>query len=98
MAFGETGIAVSSLATTGQPFVMMKYLMEEAKKTQNNALLIIEFRTIFKNTKHVHEANVRRVTDNMKPSLTRLKAVDAGIAYMNTPEMVKEIGIKQRRP
>ena len=83
LAFEENGIAVNGLATTGQPFVMIKYLMQEAKKTQDKALFVVEFRSIFKSTKHVHEIHVRRVTDNMKPSLTRLKAVNAGLDYMS---------------
>lgn len=84
LAFEENGIAVSGLGTTGQPFVMMKYLMKEAKKTQSDALFIVEFRSIFKSTSWVHEINVRRVTDNMKPSLNRLQAVNAGLDYMSS--------------
>lgn len=84
LAFDKNGIAVSSLGTTGQPFVMMKYLMKEAEKTQGDALFIVEFRNIFKSTSWVHEINVRRVTDNMKPSLNRLQAVNAGLDYMSS--------------
>ena len=75
LAFEETGITIPSLATTAQPFVMTKHMMKEAKKTQDDAIFIIELRCIYKDPSYTEEEEIRRATDNLKPSISRMIAI-----------------------
>lgn len=80
-AFHDTGIAIYNLATTSQPLVVTKYLMEEAEKTQNPKIFIVELRWAYKDANLMQEAFIRKVTDGMKFSLTKIRTVNAAVDF-----------------
>lgn len=74
-AFHNYGISVYPLATGGQPFSACKYLIEEAEKTQNPVLYIIDIRMLASNDAPL-DAEIRRVCDGMKNSANRIAAIN----------------------
>lgn len=74
-AWKDYGIASYSMATPTQPFVLTRYLMEEVQKTQSPKLFVVELKSICKGPDKLNDVSVRRVVDNMKPSMTRYRAI-----------------------
>ena len=77
VAYKEHGVRAYSIACGTQPFVLTKYLMEEAQKTQDPKLFIVELKGVCKSPDDLWDAAYRRVIDNMKYSLTRVDAIKA---------------------
>lgn len=75
--WGETGIAMYPLSTNVQRPAAMKYLVEEAEKTQSPQLYIFELRMFTMEEAGLTEnmAYTRGVTDNMRYSTLRMKAI-----------------------
>lgn len=75
--WGETGIAMYPLASNMQRPAAMKYLVEEAEKSQSPELYIFEMRmyTVADENLRSNMAYTRGVTDNMTYSLHRLQTV-----------------------
>ena len=75
--WGETGIAMYPLSTNVQRPAAMKYLVEEAEKTQSPQLYIFEMRMFTMEEKGLMDnmAYTRGVTDNMRYSILRAKAI-----------------------
>ncbi len=79
MLWGETGIAAYPLSSNVQRPIAMKYLVEEAEKTQSPKLYIFEMRMFTMQEKGLTEnmAYTRGVTDNMTYSWNRVKTIQA---------------------
>ena len=77
--WGDTGIAAYPLSSNVQRPVAMKYLVEEAEKTQSPSLYIFEMRMFTMNDEGLIEnmAYTRGVTDNLKYSWNRVKTIQA---------------------
>lgn len=77
--WGEAGIAMYPLSSNVQRPLAMRYLVEEAEKTQSPELYIFEMRmyTIDDQGLRDNMAYTRGVTDNMKYSLHRIKTIQA---------------------
>ena len=77
--WGEMGVAMYPLSSNVQRPVAMKYLVEEAKKTQSPSLYIFEARMFTMDDEGLSEnmAYTRGVTDNMTYSLNRIKTIQA---------------------
>lgn len=77
--WGETGIAMYPLSSNMQRPAAMKYLVEEAEKTQSPELYIFEMRmfTIEDEGLSANMAYTRGVTDNMKYSRQRIRTIQA---------------------
>lgn len=77
--WGETGIAAYPLSSNMQRPVAMKYLVEEAEKSQSPELYIFEMRMFTMEDEALCEnmAYTRGVTDNMKYSWNRVKTIQA---------------------
>lgn len=75
----EEGITAYPLATNSQRTRAIRYLIEEAYKTQTPSLVVIELRMFARDDEEAKNdiAHIRGVTDNMKYSLHRLKTIDA---------------------
>jgi len=75
--WGETGIAMYPLSTNVQRPAAMRYLMEEAEKTQSPALYIFEMRMFTMDEAGLMEnmAYTRGVTDNLKYSPQRIRTI-----------------------
>ena len=80
-AFNDYGIAAYSIASGTQPFVLTKYLMEEAQKTQSPKLFVVDLRRTCDDKDSLWDVAVRRVVDNMKLSSNKVKAVKAVIEF-----------------
>lgn len=77
--WGETGIAMYPLSSNVQRPVAMKYLVEEAEKTQKPSLYIFEMRMYTMDDEGLlgNMAYTRGVTDNMKYSMNRIRTIRA---------------------
>lgn len=77
--WGETGIAMYPLASNMQRPAAMKYLVEEAERSQSPELYIFEMRMYTTEDEYLRSnmAYTRGVTDNMTYSVHRLKTVKA---------------------
>lgn len=77
--WGETGITSYPLSTNSQNPKAIKYLLEEAYKYQKPELVVIELRMFTEDEKKIAEdsAHIREVTDNMKLSFNRIRAINA---------------------
>ncbi len=77
--WGETGIAMYPLSSNVQRPAAMKYLVEEAEKTQSPRLYIFEMRMFTMEEAGLTEnmAYTRGVTDNMRYSYHRIKTIQA---------------------
>lgn len=76
--WGETGIAMYPLSTNVQRPAAMRYLVEEAEKSQSPALYIFEMRMFTMEEKGLMDnmAYTRGVTDNLRYSPLRAKAIE----------------------
>lgn len=77
--WGESGITMYPLSSNVQRPAAMKYLVEEAEKTQSPSLYIFEMRMYTMDDEGLLEnmAYTRGVTDNMKYSLNRVRTIQA---------------------
>lgn len=75
--WGETGIAMYPLSTNVQRPAAMRYLVEEAEKTQSPGLYIFEMRMFTMEEAGLMDnmAYTRGVTDNLKHSFLRARAI-----------------------
>ena len=80
-AYHDTGIAVYNLGTTSQPLVVVKSLLEETAKSQKPKVFIIELRWLVRNADRIEEAFIRKVTDSMHFSATKIQAVNESVDY-----------------
>ena len=81
VAFHDEGVAGYSIATGSQPFMLTKYIMEEALKTQSPDLFIVEVRGACKAPEDLWDVAVRRLLDNMKFSTTKIRAAQDVVDY-----------------
>ena len=82
--YGDMGITMYPLSTNMQRPVAAKYLVEEALKTQDPDLFIFEMKMwqaedeqLINADKDKNMGHTREVTDNMKYSLNRIRAINA---------------------
>lgn len=77
--WGETGIAMYPLSSNVQRPVAMKYLVQEAEKSQSPELYIFEMRMFTMGDEGLREnmAYTRGVTDNMRYSYLRYKTIQS---------------------
>ena len=77
--WGETGIAMYPLSSNVQRPVAMKFLVQEAEKSQSPELYIFEMRMFTMEDEGLREniAYTRGVTDNMRYSYLRYKTIQA---------------------
>lgn len=75
--WGETGIAMYPLSTNVQRPAAMRYLVEEAEKTQSPSLYIFEMRMFTMEEEGLmnNMAYTRGVTDNLRYSPLRVRAI-----------------------
>lgn len=80
--YGDMGITMYPLSSNMQRPVATKYLVEEALKTQSPDLFIFEMRMWTGKDEDLlgNMAHTREVTDNMKYSINRIKAINAMVS------------------
>ncbi len=88
-AYHEFGIPAYSMASGTQPFWLTRYLMQEVLKTQSPKLFVIELKGTCKSVDWTGDVHIRRIVDNMKPSLNKLRAIMAIRRYF--PEDINGI-------
>ncbi len=84
LAFHEYGFTTGLLSSDSQPFTAIKYLLEESRKAQNPKLYVIDI-SIANNIKS-NEGGIRKVTDELKPSLNKIKATTNILKYSDIPK------------
>lgn len=80
-AYEEGGVAAYNMAVMGMPMFFVPTMIDEVEKTQDPQLYIIEIRNVLKSKDEVTDAHIRRVTDSLKFSPNRFKAVDIALDY-----------------
>lgn len=80
-AHEEAGVAAYNMAVMGMPMFFVPTMINEVEKTQDPDLYIIEIRNVLKSKNEVTDAHIRRVTDSMKFSPNRFKAVNIALEY-----------------
>ncbi|MCB6992377.1 hypothetical protein LI177_02605 [bacterium 210820-DFI.6.37] len=85
-AYNQYGMTIFALSTPSQPMLLYPYLIEEAEKTQDPDLYIMELRYVIKSAEAIVELGIRNVTDNMKFSGTRIKAINAAVDFAEKGE------------
>lgn len=90
VAWHEHGLAIYSMATDSQLFLMTTDLMEEVLKKQNVPLFIIDLRGLRESKTGVSEVKVRRLTDNMEYSTTRTAALKKVFQYIEEKDIAKD--------
>ena len=75
--WNEYGITTYPLSTNAQPAAGIKYIIEEASKSQEGCLFMVDA-TMFmvEQSTLMTEPRIRNVVDNMKYSLTRIRAIN----------------------
>lgn len=86
VGYHDYGITSYQLATGTQPFVFTKYLMIEALKTQKPKVFVIELKGVNKRADWIGDVHIRRVVDNMKPSLNRIRTIRAVLSIVPEDE------------
>lgn len=81
LAYEEEGIAAYDMAIMGMPMFFVPTMIDEVEKTQDPDLYIIELRNVLKSKNDVTDAHIRRVTDSLKFSANRFKAVNIALEY-----------------
>ena len=81
LAYEEAGVAAYDMAVMGMPMFFMPTMIDEVEKTQDPGLYIIEIRNVLKSKNEVTDAHIRRVTDSMRFSADRFRAVDIALEY-----------------
>lgn len=82
LCYKETGATVFNLSVMGMPMFLVKDAIDEAEKTQNPQLYVIELRWVLKSANQVTDAHVRRVTDSMKFIGLRNQAIRDSFTFM----------------
>lgn len=72
--YEETGLALYSLSVGNEPFMAAEYLIKEAEKTQNPEVYLVDIRHLSQTIRN--DSLIRRITDNMKWSQNRIKAIN----------------------
>ena len=82
LCYKEIGATVFNLSVMGMPMFLVKDAIDEAEKTQNPQLYVIELRWVLKSADQVTDAHVRRVTDSMKFLGLRNQAIRDSFTFM----------------
>ncbi len=81
LIWGEYGIALYPISTNSQPTTGIKYLIKEVRKRQADCIYVIDVSMFMVEPDELlTEANIRNITDNMKYSLNRIKAINAMVS------------------
>ena len=78
-AFHHNGISSYALATGNQPFGAAKYVIQEAEKTQDPEVYVVDIRMLIYD--EYDEGAIRRIADPMKFSKTRTALIDDLLDY-----------------
>lgn len=83
LAYQEYGMAVYPMGTDGQPFMLSVELLEEIRSYQDISFAAVELHGIRKVALKTNGSRIRWVTEHMRPSLRRLRAVKKALDYMD---------------
>ena len=77
VGFHDHGVSAYVLGSSSQPFVLIRYLIEETLKTQTPKVFVIELKGACRPPDEIDDVDIRKCIDNMPMSLTKLKAIRA---------------------
>lgn len=83
LAWKENGIATFALSSGNQPTGFVKYLIEEVSKRHDPKVIVIDIRPLLRKPSGINDTDIRRVTDNLRPSINRIKATNAILDYVD---------------
>lgn len=81
LAYNLHGFTTGMLASDGQPFSAIKYLLQEASKYQNPEVYIIDINSLATDIRYSNDGDIRKVVDNMKWSENRNDAIEGMLKY-----------------
>lgn len=83
LAYKNSGITAYNISVSGLPLFDAPYLIDEAEKTQDPDLYIIELRWLRKEFGQVPPDYVRNISDNLKYSETKLEVARESVDFLN---------------
>ncbi len=83
LAWEKHGMAVYPMSTDGQPFFLSTSIIEEVRRYQDISFVMVELHGSRTGALQPQGSRIRWITDNMKPSLNRLKTVKKALDYMD---------------
>lgn len=83
LAWEKYGMAVYPMSTDGQVPFLMTNLIEEVQKYQDLSFVIVDLQATRPAAFKRAGSRIRWITDHMKPSLDRIKAVKKALDYMD---------------
>ena len=99
VAYHDQGVAAYSLTCGAQPFVMTRYLMEEALKTQDPKVFVVDIKGSGRTPEQLKDYGFRKMIDNMKPSMTKFRAIKRVVDYSKGHDNgVDETGLSYYMP
>ena len=81
LAYNLYGYTTGILSSSSQPITLTESLIEEVKKYQSPSLYILDISRVAYNIDEIQEAEIRKVTDNMKFSKNRINAIKKALSY-----------------
>ena len=77
--YGQTGLTSALYATPNQTVAMLPYILRECRRTQPDALYVVELRPMLASAEDNARiaVDLRRLTDNMPYSLNRARCIEA---------------------
>ena len=78
--YDRTGLTSALYATPNQSVPMLRYILEEGRRRQPNALYVVELRSMLashEDNLNILSADLRRLTDNMPWSLNRARCIES---------------------
>jgi len=81
LGYKNKGISCFAITSGHQPLVLAKHIMEEVEKTQNPKFFVVDIRATIQDPAVITDADMRRLTDNMRWSKNRFSAIDDTLSY-----------------
>ncbi len=81
LAYNKYGYTTGLLSADSQPFVLTKYLIEEAKKYQKTYVYVIDLAKSVDSIDSLNEYSLRKTIDSMKFSKNRIEAINELLKY-----------------
>ncbi|WP_310603033.1 hypothetical protein [Anaerosporobacter sp.] len=81
LAYNQTGLTMYPLSSDSQPIALTTYIIEEAKKSQDIQLVVVDLHGIRSNSMNMKDSSLRRVVDTMKLSANKVDAIQYAFEY-----------------
>lgn len=81
LGYKNKGLTCYAITSGHQPLTLAKHLMEEVEKSQDVKFFVVDIRAALQDPSKITDADMRRITDNMRWSRNRFEAIDDTLSY-----------------